>query len=62
MEIAILTEKMREGVSESYVLSRSFFREFYCTIFQMLTHHTSNGCRIGFRECRARVLPARSLS
>lgn len=126
MEIAILTEKMREQRSEPYVLSRSFFREFYWTIFQMLTHHTSNGCRlvpgdllgtgtvsssgsdemgsilektkrgaepltlpsgetrsfiddgdeiilrgycerdgyrrIGFGECRARVLPARSLS
>lgn len=126
MEIAILTEKMRERRSEPYVLSRSFFREFYWTIFQMLTHHTSNGCslvpgdllgtgtvsssggdemgsilektkrgaepltlpsgetrsfiddgdeiilrgycerdgyrRIGFGECRARVLPARSLS
>ena len=126
MEISILSEKMREQGSKPHVLSRSHFREFYWTIFQMLTHHTSNGCRlatgdligtgtvsssgddemgsilektkrgaepltlpsgetrsfvddgdeiilrgyyerdgyrrIGFGECRARVLPARSLS
>jgi fumarylacetoacetase len=37
---------MREQRSKPYVLSRSFFREFYWTIFQMLTHHTSNGCRL----------------
>jgi fumarylacetoacetase len=29
-----------------HVLSRSYFREFYWSIFQMLTHHTSNGCRL----------------
>jgi len=126
IEISILSEKMRAEGSKPHVLSRSRFREFYWTIFQMLTHHTSNGCRlatgdligtgtvsssgddemgsilektkrgaepltlpsgetrsfvddgdeiilrgyceregyrrIGFGECRARVLPARSLS
>lgn len=126
VEISILTEKMRSDGAEAHVLSHAHFREFYWTIFQMLTHHTSNGCRlttgdligtgtvsssgddemgsmlektkrgaepltlpsgetrsfvddgdeiilrahceragfrrIGFGECRARVLPARSLS
>ncbi len=46
MEIAILSESMREQGMEPYVLSRSRFREFYWSIFQMLTHHTSNGCRL----------------
>ena len=46
VEIAILTETMRAAGSAPHVLSRTHFREFYWTIFQMLTHHTSNGCRL----------------
>jgi fumarylacetoacetase len=46
MEIAILSESMRRQHMAPHVLSRSYFREFYWSIFQMLTHHTSNGCRL----------------
>lgn len=46
MQIAILSDGMREQGLEPHVLSRSRFREFYWSIFQMLTHHTSNGCRL----------------
>ena len=46
IEISLLTETMRKSNTEPHVMSRTRFREFYWTIFQMLTHHTSNGCRL----------------
>lgn len=46
MEIAITSHAMREQGLEPHILSRTQFREFYWSIFQMLTHHTSNGCRL----------------
>jgi fumarylacetoacetase len=37
---------MREGGMAPMTISRPHFKDQYWTIFQMLTHQTSNGCNV----------------
>ena len=45
-EVAIRTAKMRADGTAPHVLGRANFRDMYWTIFQMLAHHSSNGCNM----------------
>ena len=46
LEVLLQTQRMhREGIAPA-VISRPRFIEQYWTLFQMLTHHTSNGCNL----------------
>ena len=46
LEALLQTEKMkREGIAPA-VIARPRFAEQYWTLFQMLTHHASNGCSL----------------
>jgi fumarylacetoacetase len=46
IEVALLTEAMRNDRAPPYRISRARFREQYFTIGQMAAHHASNGCRL----------------
>lgn len=46
LEVAILTEQMREAKIAPFVLSRNSARHLYWTPAQLVTHHTSNGCNL----------------
>ena len=46
LEVLISSAAMRAAGSEPKLLTRSNLRHLYWTIFQMLAHHTSNGCNI----------------
>ncbi len=46
LEISLLSPAMREQGLAPHVISRPRFKDQYWTIFQMLTHQTSNGCNL----------------
>ena len=46
LEVYLSSATMRAAGTPAMLLSRSNARHLYWTIFQMLTHHTSNGCNI----------------
>jgi fumarylacetoacetase len=46
MEVSIASEQMRDAKMEPEILAVTNMRYLYWTIFQMLTHHTSNGCNL----------------
>ena len=46
IEVAVSTEKMRASNLDPHVIGSPGFKDMYWTIFQMLTHHTSNGCSV----------------
>lgn len=46
LEVYIQTDKMRTENIEPHLLSRSYTKDLYWTIGQMLTHHASNGCNL----------------
>ena len=46
LEVYLSSATMRAVGTPAMQLSRSNARHLYWTIFQMLTHHTSNGCNI----------------
>jgi len=45
-EVLIETARMRESGQAPQRLSRSNFRHAYWSVFQMVTHHTVNGCNL----------------
>ncbi|MCC7039983.1 MAG: fumarylacetoacetase [Burkholderiales bacterium] len=46
VEVAIETETMRRRAIAPASIGRARFAEQYWTIFQMIAHHTSNGCNL----------------
>ena len=46
LEALVSTQAMRDKGLEPFALSHPQFRDQYWTIFQMLAHHTSNGCSL----------------
>jgi fumarylacetoacetase len=46
IEVLIASEKMRDEGTAPEVLAVTNMQNLYWTIFQMLTHHTSNGCNL----------------
>ena len=46
IEVKIASEKMRNEGMLSQTLAITNMKHLYWTIFQMLTHHTSNGCNL----------------
>ncbi len=46
LEVSVLTDRMRRNGNEPRIIGRPSFKDMYWTIFQMLTHHTSNGCNL----------------
>lgn len=46
IEVFLSTQRMRQTSEEPFRLSQSRFRELYWTVFQMVAHHTSNGCNL----------------
>ena len=44
IEVSIASEQMRDAGTPPHVLAVTNMQHLYWTIFQMLTHHTSNGC------------------
>lgn len=46
LEVAILSESMRQKGIAPHVLCRTNFREMYWSFAQMLAHHTSTGCNM----------------
>jgi len=46
IEVTIASQRMREAGMEPATLAATNMRHLYWTIFQMLTHHTSNGCNL----------------
>jgi fumarylacetoacetase len=46
VELAISSSNMRSQGAAPHVLARTSSRHLYWTIFQMLTHHTINGCNL----------------
>ena len=44
IEVAVLTEMMRKNGDMPQIMGTPNFKGMYWSIFQMLTHHTSNGC------------------
>ena len=46
IEVSIASAQMREAGTEPHVLAVTNMQHLYWTIFQMLTHHTSNGCNV----------------
>jgi len=46
LEVLIETARMRRAGEAPQTLSRSNFRHAYWSVFQMLTHHTLNGCNL----------------
>lgn len=45
-EISLCSELMRTRELPPHPISRPRFKDQYWTVFQMLTHHASNGCRL----------------
>lgn len=46
LEVMLLTAKMRAAGAAPVLLSRGNFRDMYWSLAQLLTHHTSNGCKL----------------
>ncbi|MEX2453470.1 MAG: fumarylacetoacetase [Rhodospirillaceae bacterium] len=46
IEVSIASEKMRDAGIAPVTLAVTNMQNLYWTIFQMLTHHTSNGCNL----------------
>jgi len=46
LEVLIETARMRDAGEAPETLSRSNFRHAYWSVFQMVTHHTLNGCNL----------------
>ena len=46
IEVSIASEKMRAEDVPAEILAVTNMQNLYWTIFQMLTHHTSNGCNL----------------
>ena len=46
IEVSIASEKMRAAGEQPVTLAVTNMQNLYWTIFQMLTHHTSNGCNL----------------
>jgi len=46
LSVQILTQKMRAAGERPVVISRPQFKHHYWTIFQMVAHHTINGCEL----------------
>lgn len=46
IEVSISSEQMRDAGTPPQVLAVTNMQHLYWTIFQMLTHHTSNGCNL----------------
>ncbi|MGB0630185.1 MAG: fumarylacetoacetase [Alphaproteobacteria bacterium] len=46
IEVSIASERMRDAGTPPQVLAVTNMQHLYWTIFQMLTHHTSNGCNL----------------
>lgn len=46
IEVSIASEQMRADGAKPQLLALTNMRHLYWTIFQMLTHHTSNGCNM----------------
>ena len=44
IEVAVLTEAMRNNGQAPQAIGTPNFKDMYWTIFQMLAHHSSNGC------------------
>ena len=44
IEVAVLTEKMRKNGGQPQIIGAPNFKDMYWSIFQMLAHHSSNGC------------------
>jgi fumarylacetoacetase len=46
IEVSIASEQMRKDGTAPHTLAVTNMQNLYWTIFQMLTHHTSNGCNL----------------
>ena len=46
VEVYLQSDRMREKSLAPALRSRGFFRKNYWTIFQMMAHHTGNGCNM----------------
>ena len=46
VEVYLQSDRMREKSLEPALRSKGYFRKNYWTIFQMLAHHTGNGCNM----------------
>ncbi len=46
IEVSIASEQMRKEDTDPVTLAVTNMQNLYWTIFQMLTHHTSNGCNL----------------
>ena len=46
LEVAVTTAAMRGDGLAPHVLGKPVFKEMYWTVFQMVAHHTSNGCNL----------------
>ena len=46
LEVLILTERMRATGADPHQLSQGSTRDMYWTVAQLVTHHTSNGCKL----------------
>jgi fumarylacetoacetase len=46
LEISLQSQVMRDKGMQAITISRPQFKDQYWTIFQMLTHQTSNGCNV----------------
>lgn len=44
LEVRLLTSAMQKVSDEPEVLTRTSFNTMYWTVYQMIAHHTSNGC------------------
>ena len=44
IEVAVLTDKMRKNGDLPHVIGAPNFKGMYWSVFQMLAHHSSNGC------------------
>jgi fumarylacetoacetase len=45
-EVSMLSDQMRKRGMPPHLISRPHFRDQYWTVFQMLAHQTSNGCKV----------------
>ena len=46
LEVWLQTQAMRHAGLGPQRLSQSSYRDAYCTVAQMITHHTVNGCNL----------------
>lgn len=44
LEVHYTTERMREQGMEPFLVNKAKFAQMYWSVFQLLAHHTSNGC------------------